>query len=353
MTRKQTAERDAPPADGRIWQAVDRLIDRAPDVRALTANRLHLLAARRWREGGTPVPEELEAAERRNVVATLVAPEILARARRACDGPLVLHKGPEIGSWYPDPALRPFVDLDLLVPDVASVQRSLVAAGFVEVGDPDVYESSPHGLPLQWPGLPLLVEVHRDPNWPSWVPLRPTSEFLAEAVPSRLGVAGISTLARHHHTLVVAAHSWAHGPFSRVGDLVDVAVLSDGLDRGELAALARRWGLERIWRTTLETVDAVLFGAPTPLAVRLWARNLPSVRERTIFEIHVGRWLAGFSGAGPGRGLRVLGHELAKDLRPLKGEPWTVKLGRARLALRNARVTKSRHDEDLRRTGRL
>ena len=47
-----------------IWSAVDRLIDRTPDVTALRANRLHLLAARRWRELGRPIPPDLEDAER-------------------------------------------------------------------------------------------------------------------------------------------------------------------------------------------------------------------------------------------------------------------------------------------------
>lgn len=334
------------------WSAVDRLLDRAPDLAALAANRLHLLAARRWRELGRTLPEGLESAERRNVVATLVAPDLLGRVRRACAGQLVLHKGPEIGSRYPDPALRPFADLDLLVPDVTSVRRALLAAGFVEVGSPAAYESTPHGRPLQWPGFPLYVEIHAAPNWPSWVRLRPTSELIEAATPSLLGVDGIMTLAPHHHVLTVAAHAWAHGPLSRVGDLVDVEVMSAGIDPEELVVLARRWGLARLWRTTKEAAGAVIFGSAPPLAVRTWARNLPSVRERTVLEVHVGRCLAGFSGGGPATGLRALGRELAADARPLEGETWGAKLRRARRAVRNARVSKSRHDADLHRQPR-
>ena len=68
-----------------LWAAVDRLIDSTDDVDALKANRLHLLAARRWRELGRDVPAELVAAERVGVLATLVLPELLARLREACE----------------------------------------------------------------------------------------------------------------------------------------------------------------------------------------------------------------------------------------------------------------------------
>ncbi|HEY4620138.1 MAG TPA: nucleotidyltransferase family protein [Gaiellaceae bacterium] len=330
-----------------LWAAVDRLIDSTDDVDALKANRLHLLAARRWRELGRDVPAELVAAERVGVLATLVLPELLARLREACDGPLVVHKGPEVALRYPDPVLRPFIDVDLLVPDAASVQTALVDAGFVEVGNPVFYAAAPHRLPLEWPGIPVLVEVHADLNWPPWLGRSPTDELLARAVPSSLGVDGVQTLESDHHVLAVAAHAWAHGPFTRVGDLVDVAALMDGLDRGELLRLACRWNVERMWRTTLATVDAVLFEGPPPWAVRTWARNLPAVRERTVLEIHVGRWLAGFSAVGALGGFRALGQELGKDLRPAVGETWGDKLARVPKALRDAFVTRSKHDRRL------
>ncbi len=335
-----------------IWSAVDRLIDRTPDVAALRANRLHLLAARRWREQGKTIPEDLEEDERLNVLAWLVAPEVVAAVRRGCDGPVVLHKGPNVAALYPDPTLRPFIDLDVLVVDAAAAQSSLLEAGFVEVGDPRAYVVSPHSRPLEWPGLPLRVEVHDHPNWPRWLPPPPTDELIDQAIPSVLGVEGVSTLAPQHQALVVAAHAWTHGPFSRVGDLVDVAALDDGLDSSELQRLARRWGIEGLWRTTLSTAHAVLFDGPQPWTARTWARNLPAVRERTMFEFHMARWLSGFSTLGPRGGFRVLGGEIARDVRPIGDEPWRAKLSRAWLSLRNARVTKSEHDQAVERTAR-
>jgi hypothetical protein len=334
--------------DGRgIWAAVDRLIDSTPDLAALKANRIHLLAARRWRERGLEVPPELSADARRGALVSLLVPAVLTRLRASCEGLLVVHKGPEIARRYPDPALRPFLDIDVLVPDAAATQRALLDAGFVEVGDAEVYAATPHELPVQWPGLPLSVEIHEDPNWPRWLGRPPTAELLAGAVPSSLGVPGLHTLAPRHHALVVAAHAWAHGPLAQVRDLVDVAVMAEGLDRGELRALARKWGIEGLWQTTIGASDALLFGAAKPRALRVWARNLPELRERTVLETHLARWLAGFSALGPRRGFRVLRRNVAADLRPKPTESWGAKLTRSRRALRDARVRKSEHDEGL------
>jgi hypothetical protein len=330
-----------------LWDAVDRLLDSTDDLDALRAHRLHLLAARRWRELGRDVPPELVDAERTGVLTTLVLPDLLARLREACEGPLVVHKGPAVALRYPDPVLRPFIDVDLLVPDAEAVQTALVGAGFAEVGDPVFYAGAPHRLPLEWPGIPLLVEVHAELNWPYWLRRSPTDELLATAVPAPLGVDGIQTLAPEHHVLAVAAHAWAHGPFARVGDLVDIAALMDGLDQGELLRLGRRWNVERMWRTTLAAVDAVLFAGPQAWATRTWARNLHAVRERTVLEGHSGRWLAGFSALGALGGFRVLGQEVAKDLRPAVGETWGQKLTRVPRAVRGAFVTRSKHNRRL------
>ncbi len=335
-----SSERDA----AAIWTAVDRLVDSTPDLARLEANRIHLLAARRWRELGLDVPPELDAEVRRSTLVSLLAPRVLARVRDACDGLVVVHKGPEIARHYVDPSLRPFIDLDLLVPDAVHVQASLVAAGFVEIGDPAIYAATPHRQPIEWPGLPLHVEVHDAPNWPAWLGRPPTEELLDRVVPSTLG-AGLHTLSPEDHALTVAVHAWAHGPLAQVRDLVDVAAMSSGLDPAELRYRSRSWGIEGLWRTTAGAADAVLFGASKPVALRVWARNLPEVRERTVLETHLARWFAGFSALGPLAGVRVMGSRFAKDLRPKGDETWAVKLRRSRRALRNALVRKSEHDD--------
>ena len=72
----------------------------------------------------------------------MAAPALLERIRTATEGPLLLVKGPEVARLYPDPALRCFRDLDILVPDAPATQRQLLAAGFQETGDPSLYERS-------------------------------------------------------------------------------------------------------------------------------------------------------------------------------------------------------------------
>src|SRR5438094_1263991 len=101
-----------PLPEQRFWERVNRLIDSAPGLPDLRAHRLHLLAARRWRARGLPIPEELRAEERSAALVSLGVPLLLERIRASCDGPLVLFKGHELALRYPDPAVRPFADID-------------------------------------------------------------------------------------------------------------------------------------------------------------------------------------------------------------------------------------------------
>jgi hypothetical protein len=98
----------------RIWAGVDGLLARA-DGPALVVHRLEPLAAHRLRFLGREVPEELVETER--------------------------------ASHCPDPALRISRDLDFVVPDPGSAQRALLAAGYLESGDPELYAQAPHRAP--------------------------------------------------------------------------------------------------------------------------------------------------------------------------------------------------------------
>jgi hypothetical protein len=334
-----------------IWEAVDRLVDRAAELSDLRTHRIHLLAARRWRLLGRAIPDELAHDQRRAAVAALTAPVVLGRVRGAYDGPLVVLKGPEIAARYPDAALRPYNDLDLLVPDPAEAQRALLAAGFVPIGNPRLYVNIHHERPLAAPGLPLHVELHSVAKWPERLTPPPAAELFEAAEPSVLGVAGVSTLARPHHALVLAAHSWAHDPLRRVGELVDIAAMSAGVDSHELDALAARWGLRRLWRTSSAAADALLGDGPATWPLRLWARHLPRVRDRTVLESHLDRWLSGFWALPPRPAIGACASAVAAELRPAPGEPVATKLARTRLALRNALVRRSDHAEELERAG--
>jgi hypothetical protein len=329
-----------------IWTAVDRLVDRARHLSDLRGHRIELLAGRRWRMLGRPIPSELVLAERKAAISTLTAPAVLEKVRACYDGCIVVMKGLEVAARYPDPALRAFGDIDLLIPDAAEAQHALLAAGFQPLGDyPELYAHDVHHLrPLWWPGLPVYVEVHKRPNWPSWLSLPPTGELVSAAVPSSSGVKDVLALHPSHHALVLAAHAWGRAPLGALRDLIDIAAMTDGLERSELDNCARRWGMERIWRTTTSTIDAVLLEeAPTTLAVSIWARHLKTVRDRTVFENHLQRLVSSFWALPAGKAARATANVILDEVRPAYGETWRAKLRRSGRAIRAASRRESEH----------
>ena len=335
-----------------LWGSVDELIDRATRLGDLRFHRLHLLAAKRFRETGKLVPRDLREAERQAAVYTLVAPVILQKAREAYDRTMVLMKGPEIACKYPDPALRPFGDLDLLVPDAAEAQRSLLAAGFVLTGSAKPYTDLHHVRPLQWPGNPMNVELHDRPKWIDGLPTPSRAQLFASAVRGSAGVPGILALPPELHAMAIAAHAWAHSPLGRLGHLVDLAAVIDGLDRADLDRTAAALGMRRAWRTTVAATDALFEGSRRTWPLRLWARNLESARERTVLESHVGRWLPPWFALSPARALRANAFTLSRELGRLGDEPWTEKLRRTRRAIRHATRRLSDHQRTLGEEGR-
>jgi hypothetical protein len=334
-----------------LWSAIDELTARAPGTADLRAHGLQLLAAARLRAVGDPVPKELVLEERRAAVAMLAAPVLLQRARAAYDGQLMVVKGPEVALRYPDPALRPFKDVDVLAFDAEAAHRALLAAGFETVGPADGYEKHHHLPSLGWPGLPIALEVHRFPHWVEGLAPPPVRELFDAAEPSGLGVAGVLAPAPHHHVLLLAGHAWAHEPLRRLVELVDVAALSEETDLRAVRALARRWQCERVWRSTEQAVDALARGARRPLALRTWARHLHNARERTVLESRVQRL------AGPAWGLPVrtappaVLRACTDHLRRHEGESWHTKITRTGRIVRDAARPRSEHERPIEGTG--
>ena len=256
--------------------------------------------------------------------------------RAAYDGPLLLMKGPEVALDYGAPGLRSFGDLDLLTDDAEAAQAALIAAGFQEVFDPEIYEDIHHLRPLWWPGLPLVVELHTRANWPAAIPGPSTAELLAAAVPSRLGVAGVTTLPPEHHTLVLAAHAWEHQPLGRLGNLIDVAVMLRRSDDAEVDRARAPLGLPAhvAHHAVAPSAPSSTARAARP-AVALWARHLRGVRERTVLEWHVKDLLAPVWGTAGRR-------RAAGDRR--RGQA-ASQLSRSWLALRNAGRPRSEYIE--------
>ena len=211
--------------------ASTRWCERAPRESDLRYHGLEQVGAARSRRGAAA---ERLAAERTAIATSLIAPLVLQRVLAAVEEPVVLMKGPEVAQWWHDPLTRPYRDLDVLVEDSEATWRTLREAGFQPTGDPELYLGIHHLRPLVWPGLPLVVEVHHEPKWIEGMRRRRRS-CCETAVPSATGIPGLLALEPARHAVALAVHAWAHVPLGRLGRLVDVAALSQGADRDELA----------------------------------------------------------------------------------------------------------------------
>jgi len=336
---------DVSTAGGELWDAVGQLI-RDADVPSLRAHKIGALAARLRRERGEPALPELDADERGAAVAMTLARSLLTQIRELHEGPLLVLKGPEVARLYPG-AARAFSDVDILVPDAEALQRALVEAGYVEIDEPGMFPDHHHLRPLQPPAGAVKVEIHHGVFWPN----RSARPFALEAaleraVPSRVGVAGVAAPAPVDHALILAAHSWGHEPLRVLRDLIDIAAVASLCDEDDLDAAARAAGLGRIWDTTRAATAALFDGSPPPAALRLWARHLPDVRERTVLESHVTRWLHPFWELPPHRAVLALRTPLRALVLPDRGVTWRVKLRRVRHALANPRARMSGHIRD-------
>lgn len=287
------------------------------------------------------VVEELVAAQR-----SAAADAILRTASAAYDGPIIVLKGPSAAAYYPQPVLRPFTDLDILVEDAAGAQRALVAAGFEPVGPygDGYYDGLHHRRPLHRHAQdPLLVEVHARPNWVEWVDAPDVRELFSVAVPGPAGIDGVLTLPAPQMALVLAAHSWLEAPLRRLLDLVDVAAIVADADRGELDELARRWGLAKMARTTLAAADALAYGDSQPWSLRLWARDLAPVRDPSVLDTHLRSWLSPFWALPAHRAIAATITALGRDLTPAPSETWRRKLDRTRGAVLHPGRSEAEH----------
>ena len=330
------------------WAGVSKLLRRGTDLEALRAHRLQLLEAQRLRELGRELPDDLSAEADGALRSTLLVQALLSRVRELCDGPILVFKGPEAAASYPEPWLRPYIDVDILVTDARDAERRLRAAGFRGVGPEMDWDTLHHVQRLVSPDVPAAVEVHRRPKWVAGAAGPSIEELLEEAVPSATGVDGLLAPSPEQHAVLLAAHAWAERPLGRLGDLIDVAaVLEQGT--GGTDELARRYGIARVWRATLDAIDSVIVHDRRTWTTSTWARHLPEVRERTVAESHVARFLEPFTALPLPDALRGAGRALGRTLLPHHGEGWRVKLGRSRKALRSAGETISGHQRSLER----
>jgi hypothetical protein len=329
--------------DAAIWRTLDERLARA-DVAGVLANKLGPIAARSMRHDGRPVPKALETEARLAKTAWISAIPLLNRIRSVYDGPVLLIKGPEVAARYPERA-RSFMDVDVLAADPHALHAAMRADGCVLVDDPEIYENQDqhHLRPVQWPDTWLRVEIHVRPWWPEGSTAPPVEEIVAAAVPSATGVPGISAPHPAHHAIILASHAWESQPLETLRDLVDVAAVAAEADEGELTATARAWGIERIWRTTYGAATGLLGAPRRTAAVRIWARHLPAVRERSVLSNHLQRWLSPFWRLPPVPALRWIAAAFRQEIFPYPDESWRDKLIRVRYAFANPRAPMSVH----------
>jgi hypothetical protein len=330
-----------------LWDQVDQLVARAQRPEDLRAHRLELIGARQWRKTGRNVPGALAEAERAAAVRWLMTGDVLAHARAAYDGPIVLMKGPEIAARYEQPTLRPFADVDLLVDDAAQAQAALVAAGFEEIGEPERFEDIHHLRPLAWRHHAVAVEIHSRPKWPAALEPPPVRSILDAAVPSATGIPGLLAPSPAMHALLVAAHAWATMPLGRLGDLIDTAALAMEAEEEELRSIALAWNLVHVWDATSAAIAATLFDNEATARIPRWARNLREVRERTVLEKHLEHLFADFRVVPRRRAVTSMLGAGVRKLRPAGSEGWRSKARRSVRAVRRARAPLSEHDRDL------
>jgi hypothetical protein len=329
-----------------LWRRVDEIIDRAPDPWAIRAHRLQLLALPRFAETGREVPGWLLQEQRSAALIALVTPIVLGRIRASWDGPMLVLKGPVVAARYPNEA-RAYNDLDILVPDAEGLHTALRESGFSTVPDPDydALDIQYHLEPLAWEKFPLRVEIHSAPNWVPGLKPPPVAELFEHAVKDdSLTVDGVLTPAPVHHALLLAGHGWTHRPLGALRDLIDVAVMADGVPPSELESVADRWGMGTLWRATWGATEAVLHGRRAPVSVRLWARHLAAGRERTVLENHLERWLSPFWALPRRRALAKSARTLVEEIAPLENETWGMKWKRVAQAVPRALAPRSEHE---------
>ena len=276
--------------------------------------------------------------------AALTAPLLLERVRNACEGPVLVLKGPELAARYPNRS-RLFGDLDILVTDAKETQRALIAAGFEELDDPEGLWVGIHHLPrLSWPGLPLQIEVHSRPKWLEGSSPPRIEELFEAAVPTSSGVPGLLAPCPAHHAILVAAHAWAHQPLGRLRDLVDVGALAAEADPWELddqaQEMGRRAHVGHHCRIARGNLGWSAHGAPQAMGGACRGDSRPDRLRAT----HRARDFPVLGAAVQQRCPLARFVHLANEFRPAFDETWAEKLHRTTRAIRRARLAVSTHD---------
>jgi hypothetical protein len=186
--------------------------------------------------------------------------------------PAVALKGPVLAHAYGHPGVRPFGDLDVLVPRARAAEAvaALRASGYRPADQHSIVEGVHPAAGREFVLVPdrpdrVSVEVQVDvTNWPLPVAL-PAEALIERARPLTVGGRAVAALSAEDHVLTLAIHGTRHG-WNSLRFISDIhAVAADGVDwtlAHQRAAAAR---MARMLNVGLMLADEVL-GSPLPPA---------------------------------------------------------------------------------------
>lgn len=203
-------------------------------LRYIAFDHLHLLP--------TAVEETLLRAELQAKIDSKLRRQAMTGILDSCEGRLTggftLLKGISISEqYYPEPHLRPMVDIDFLVSreDVPTVESALVDLGYRQGSNQPAsfYEAHHHTMPFIHPKTRVRVEVHTDLLPPSWElaradvfsPLNVRRESLSSTLAGR----PVFRLSNELQLLLIASDiSWGRWVLGKPTPLFDVLYLLRG-----------------------------------------------------------------------------------------------------------------------------
>jgi hypothetical protein len=278
-----------------VGLAGDGLSDAGPDGRAalpcsgweerldvVVAHGLAGLLARAWREERVDLDDDglvrlEEQLEREATTAVRLEAELLRLAPLLDRHGTVVLKGAVLAHGaYASPELRPFTDLDVLVPtsSLPAVLDDLAGAGYRRPRpDPSraFLQRVAKATVVVHPAGPA-VDVHRTLVAGVLGEGIDVAELLAARTTVLAGNVRVPAPSWEAHLVEVALHAVVGDGLQRALSLRDVAEVATrpGLDADEALALAHRWRVEAPLRTALG-VAADRLGATLPDALAGWA----------------------------------------------------------------------------------
>jgi len=194
---------------------------------------------RHWPDQDYPPPEfrrQVEQAHRASAVRTMFMYNVIGQVLNGLRGSGVDHmvlKGPALAyTVYPDPILRTFNDLDLVVRerDWAATHQSLVQMGFVP--EKDLPQPPPKLVPqaviyelkYRHQKTGLLVEVHYDDLLNAGLASRDVEGFWERAVLVDAQGLTIKTLSLEDQLIHLCVHAHYHG-YTRLNCFSDIAFI--------------------------------------------------------------------------------------------------------------------------------